>query len=327
VTVVPSWRWAATVGALAVWSVAGPARAANPDGAANGAALPVLAGAPSSSEIDDPKVARRLKTRTAIAAPAASAASPVTPLPRQATQTNPPPPAASAAPIAALPAASETSLPVDAGKPLGTPALAAAPSSSPSAVAPLSGPIGEDAVTRKMQPGAHDDSSATYVPRLKLSYRRFSFVRIGASDPASTTGVAASEPFDVISLDLYPVSSFVRFGLSTQYGAESGKLMGGGDYFIAESSSLGAQIPGNIFTPFAEAFAGGGYLRRMQFGSSVPTAYWQYGVDVGTEIFMAKYACLSVALGYLHPVNGFTKGLSFTSVYVDTWSLKLGVGF
>jgi hypothetical protein len=319
-----SRRWAATIGALAAMgasSAGGLARAANPDGSA-------IVGAPSalavsaSSDIDDPKVARRLKSRAAVALPTASAASSATPLPRPGAQTNPPPLAA--APVAVLPAASDPSAPVDSGKPLGAATLAASPSlPSP----PISGPTGEDAVTRKMQPGTHDDSSATYVPRLKLSYRRFSFVRIGASDPASTIGVAASEPFDVVSLDLYPVSSFVRFGLSTQYGAESGKLMGGGDYFIAESSSLGAQIPGNIFTPFAEAFAGGGYMRRMQFGSSVPTAYWHYGVDVGTEIFMAKYACLSVALGYLHPVNGFTKGLSFTSVYVDTWSLKLGVGF
>jgi hypothetical protein len=118
----------------------------------------------------------------------------------------------------------------------------------------------------------------------------------------------------------------VRFGLSTQYGAESGKLGGGGDYFLAETFSLGAQLPGDVVTPFAEGYAGGGYMRRRQFGSTVPTAYWQYGIDVGAEFFLSRSAFVSAAVGYLHPVNGFTRELGFTSVYVDTWSFKLGFG-
>jgi hypothetical protein len=194
------------------------------------------------------------------------------------------------------------------------------PPSQPSAVG------GPDTITRRVSPGEAAPSSETNTPRLKIGWRRFSFVRVGASDGPSATS-AASEPFNVLSLDFYPASSFVRFGLSAQYGSESGKLMGGGDYFFNQTFSLGMQMAGRTFTPFAEGFAGGGYMRRMQFGSSVPTAYWQFGVDVGTEIFMARFADISVALGYMHPVNGFTRGLSFTSVYVDTWSLKMGFGF
>jgi hypothetical protein len=287
------------------------------------------AGSGGAQEIDDPKVARRLKTRVAL--PASTAPSDGSPPPAAAATAaplSPPPVVVPIAPVVPItPVATAAAVPPVKAADARPPVAAALGAGESQAVAPPPvTPGGEEAIGRKLVSPDEDGFAGTHVPRLKLSYRRFSFVRIGASAPGSTTGAAASEPFDVMSLDYYPVSSFVRFGLSTQYGAESGKLMGGGDLFIDQSFSLGAQLPGHIFTPFAEAFAGGGYMRRMQFGSSVPTVYWQYGVDVGTEIFMAKYAFFSVALGYLHPVNGFTKGLGFTSVYVDTWSLKLGIG-
>ena len=35
------------------------------------------------------------------------------------------------------------------------------------------------------------------------------------------------------------------------------------------------------------------------------TAYGQLGIDVGTEIFLARYAYLSLAIGYLHGTNYF----------------------
>ena len=153
----------------------------------------------------------------------------------------------------------------------------------------------EEERTSKEEPG---------VPRFKLAFRRFDFVRIGATDLGSTSGTASGEPFDSVSLDIYPVSS------------------------------LGGQLAGQQITPFAEAFAGGGYMRRVQFDRTIPTLYWQLGIDAGTEIFVSPHAFISVALGYLHPVNGFaatsTTGTntsaSFMSVCVDTWSFKLGFG-
>jgi hypothetical protein len=185
--------------------------------------------------------------------------------------------------------------------------------------------------------------ATTYAPRLKLAYRRFNFVRIGASSGGSTTGTAATEPFNTMSLDVYPVSSIVRFGLSSQYGAQSGTFTGGGDYLLAESVTLGGQVPFMLpsgspwrqITPFAEAFAGGGYMRRRQFDHSVPTVYWQLGFDVGAEIYLVGRAYLSLGLGYIHPVNGFATTTmptttsvtaAFTTVFVDTWSLKVGIG-
>jgi hypothetical protein len=133
------------------------------------------------------------------------------------------------------------------------------------------------------------------------------------------------ETFSSLSLDLYPLSWFVRLGLSSQFGWESGGFDRSGDYFLAQTFSLGAQIPGRV-TPFVEGFAGAGYMRRRQFDMTIPTAYWQLGIDAGAEIYVSGRAFVSLAFGYLRPVNGFLLQQSFTSVYVDTWSLKLGVG-
>lgn len=266
----------------------------------------------TQEEIDDPKVARRLKTRAAAPAPAASA--PIAPIVAPVT-----------APVSApAPASSAPSPPPSVARRIDTATMPDAKPAAPPSAAEAAG--GQEVLTRKLTTVEDARSSGVNVPRLKIGWRRFSFVRLGATDGPQATS-AASEPFNVLSLDYYPASSYVRFGVSAQYGAESGKLMGGGDYFFAQTFSLGGQFPGRVLTPFAEAFAGAGYMRRLQFASSVPTAYWQFGVDVGTEIFMAKYADISIALGYLHPVNGFTRGLSFTSVYVDTWSLKIAFGF
>lgn len=243
---------------------------------------PPSTGAVASEEIDDPKVARRLKRRVLF--------------------------------------------PVEA------PAVAAPPTVVAAALAPAptahAGTLREE-TTIVREPGAAPPpatSSDRKVPRLKLGYRRFSFVRPGTTNPGTTTGAAASQAFNSVSLDLYPLSWYVRMGLSTQYGWESGRFNSGGDYFIAQSFSLGGQLPGQTFTPFFEGFAGGGYMRRVQFERTIPTAYWQLGVDAGVEFFLARYAFISAALGYLHPVNGFARETSFASVYVDTWSFKLGFG-
>jgi len=262
------------------------------------AAAPVMAtarpaAAAGEDAIDDPKLARRLGSRVNL-----DAATP----PSAATAGKPVAPPAPVATAAATPAIASGAPAVEV---VGAPASAAGPVAA-------------------VPPG---DAQAGRTATIGLAYRRFSFVQIGAVDSGSAAGTAASEPFDSIALDFYPISRTVRFGLSTQYGWQSGRFDSrNGDYFIAQSLSLGLQRPGPTITPFAEAFAGAGYLRRFQFDRTIPTAYWQYGVDLGANLFVAEHGYVSLALGYLRPVNGFAKMQSFTSVYVDTWSLKLGFG-
>jgi len=168
------------------------------------------------------------------------------------------------------------------------------------------------------------DRAWPYAPRLKLAYRRFPFARVGSS--AGTTPTAStSESFESVSVDLYPMSWYLRVGLSTQFGWESEKFDRSGDYFVAETASVGFQWPGR-FTPFVEALAGAGYMRRVMADLNLPTAYWQVGVDAGVEIYLANRAYVSLAIGYLHPGNLFVMQSSLMSVKTDSWSLKIGVG-
>jgi hypothetical protein len=179
-------------------------------------------------------------------------------------------------------------------------------------------------ISRSAAPSTDTAGSPSSPPRLKLGFRRFEFVRLGASD--SPTGTAAPEPFNSLSIDVYPLSTFVRVGLSTQYGWQSGSFATNGDYFAAQSVSLGGQLLGRRVVPFAEGFAGVGYMRRLQFDRTVPTVYWHFGIDAGAEVYFSKIGFVSVALGYLRPVNGFAKVQEFTTIFADTWSFKLGVG-
>jgi hypothetical protein len=160
------------------------------------------------------------------------------------------------------------------------------------------------------------------LPRVQLAFRRFDFVRIGASDSG---GLAASEAFDALSLDVYPMSSLVRLGLSTAYGWQAG-MTSGGDYFATETASFGPQLDFGRVVPFAEALAGIGYMRRFQFDHTIPTVFWQLGIDLGASVYFARIGFVSLALGYLRPVNGFLRTTSFESVYTNTWSFKIGVG-
>jgi hypothetical protein len=182
-----------------------------------------------------------------------------------------------------------------------TPAVSAVPGGSASAGEPAFQPV---------------------LPRVQLAFRRFDFVRIGASD---SSGLAASEAFDALSLDVYPMSSLVRLGLSTAYGWQAG-MTSGGDYFATETASFGPQLDFGRVVPFAEALAGIGYMRRLQFDHTIPTVFWQLGIDLGASVYFARIGFVSLALGYLRPVNGFLRTTSFESVYTNTWSFKIGIG-
>jgi hypothetical protein len=255
-----------------------------------------------ADDLDDPKLARRLKNRVALPLSAlapdsvSATVSPVAPADVLAVTPSLPPP--------------------------GSPALAP-DSAAPDSAAPVA-PV-DTISARPSRAGEGEGKGRT--PLLELGYRRFSFVRIGATDPSSTIGASASEPFNSLSLDFYPISRLVRFGMSTQYAWQSGTFnSGSGDYLIAQSFSLGLQHPGQQITPYVQALAGAGYMRRFQFDRTVPTAYWQFGVDIGLDFFLASHALVSAGIGYLRPVNGFAVEQAFTTVYVDTWSFKLGIG-
>jgi hypothetical protein len=195
---------------------------------------------------------------------------------------------------------------------------------APAPNAPMAPPlVGLEPMTDEAAPR----SAFVYTaPRAKLGMRHFSFVRLGAS--TALDGRAESEAFDSVGIDVYPISSIVRVGLSTQFGwqSASGMLGTSGDYFAAQSLSLGGQWLGNRVVPFAEVFGGVGYMRRLQFDRTIPTAYFQLGVDLGAEVYFARVGFVSVALGYLRPINGFAAQQTFVTAFTDSWSFKVGVG-
>jgi hypothetical protein len=247
----------------------------------------------SDDDFDDPKVFRRLGTRISVPPPRPSAP-PGVPVPvvRPAIAKPSPPPAPQPTPVAAP--------------------------------APEMEGAGVPAIERPYTPVAEAPFEPT-LPRLKLGLRRFQFVRIGAS--SSPDGVAEPETFNNLSVDVYPVSRTIRIGLTSAFGWQSGTWLDNGDYFATQTVSLGAQYRdlGRI-VPFAEGYAGVGYMRRLQFDRTIPTAFWQFGADVGAEVYVARVGYLSFAVGYMRPVNGFAKRQQFTSVFVDTWSFKIGIG-
>jgi hypothetical protein len=284
--------------------------------------------------IDDPKVGRRLGTRVDWSPSEASkprVGEPAKPAASEASKPRVGEPAKPAASEASKPTVGQPGKPLtsEASKlPVGEPAKPLSAEGPKPIVGELAKPAASDGsgaaavVERVAPPPARTDAFSP--PRLELAFRRFNFVQIGAA--GSSPGIAATEPFNSIALDVYPLSSLVRLGLSTQYGWQSGTWTSSGDYFAAESVSAGVQLRGDRVVPFGEAFAGLGYMRRLQFDRTIPTAYWQLGADIGVDVFLARSGFVSVAVGYLRAVNGFLVAQQFTSAFLDTWSFKLGVG-
>jgi hypothetical protein len=163
------------------------------------------------------------------------------------------------------------------------------------------------------------------LPRLMLGYRRFTFAQVGA---APSAGPGAGEPFDVVSLDFFPVSNTFRLGLSSQYGWQEGTFRRNGDVILAETVSLGIQAPGPLVTPFVDGYAGAGLMQRTHGAhlNSIATFYDELGIDVGADLFLARNFFLSAALAYLHGMNAYGQDNTLTTFSVDTWSFKLGVG-
>src|SRR5580704_6764061 len=258
--------------------------------------------AAAEESIDDPKLARRLGTRIDwVSPPGAATVNPVGP-----AVTGPGAPAISGAPSAPPPGAPSAPPP--------------GPPPAPPPGAPVAATPGVSPVPGGSAPG--EPAFQPVLPRVQLAFRRFDFVRIGASD---SSGLAASEAFDALSLDVYPMSSLVRLGLSTAYGWQAG-MTSNGDYFATETASFGPQLDFGRVVPFAEALAGIGYMRRFQFDHTVPTVFWQLGIDLGASVYFARIGFVSLALGYLRPVNGFLRTTSFETVYTNTWSFKIGIG-
>ena len=146
-------------------------------------------------------------------------------------------------------------------------------------------------------------------PGFKLGFRRFVIPDQAASDTEALLG----------SMEFYPISSYVRFGL----GASGGVGQPRDDILVLGNGSLGVQWPARV-TPFVDfAFAGGVYYRAMLAGQ----VFWMHtlGVDAGVETYIAGDFYVSAAAGWIRPVlHGAAAG---QDLYFDAFTMKFGLGF
>jgi len=146
-------------------------------------------------------------------------------------------------------------------------------------------------------------------PGFKLGLRRFVIPDQAASDTEALLG----------SMDFYPISSYVRFGL----GASGGVGRPRNDILVQANGSLGVQWPARV-TPFLDfAFGGGIYYRNMLVGQ----IFWLHtlGIDAGVEAYVAGDFYVSAALGWIRPVlHGAAAG---QDLYFDAFTMKFGLGF
>jgi hypothetical protein len=159
-------------------------------------------------------------------------------------------------------------------------------------------------------------------PLLQASWRRFAIGRAGDATPGDHSAM------DGLMLEWYPVSSYVRFGIATEYAREN-SARSEHDWYFAELLSLGLQRPGTI-TPFVEASAGVGYFKRFVVSQEQPTLIWEFGADAGALVHFAGPAFVSVSLGWVHPVwllVSIEDQMSVSQVYRDSFAIKLGLGF
>lgn len=158
-------------------------------------------------------------------------------------------------------------------------------------------------------------------PILQIAWRRFAVGRAGDAMPGTDSAM------DGLMLEWYPVSSFVRFGLATEYARENSNRSDH-DWYIAEHLSLGLQKPGPI-TPFVEATAGAGYFKRFVVSQVQPTAIWEFGANAGALFHFSGPAFVSLSAGWVRPVWLLVSvdQMTLTQVYRDSFAIKLGLGF
>lgn len=175
---------------------------------------------------------------------------------------------------------------------------------------------------------ARDDlpgSSWPFAPRAEISWRYLPLFRPGAQQSGQAAGKVADESFSTLTARVFPTSSLLRFGIGVDFGWESGHFATGGDYFFSETTSLGLQWRGR-FTPFLELLGGGGYLRRMQSGVSVPSGLWFFGAEGGVDIYTLDRFYVHVSVGRVRLVNALAQITGFSRLYEDAWTFRLGIG-
>ena len=126
-------------------------------------------------------------------------------------------------------------------------------------------------------------------PMVKLSYRQFTAPNLDGT----------TFPFNVIQLDLYPVSMrWFRLGFELEVGISNNQYS---TTYAAGGISLGVQYPWRV-TPFIDGRFIGGVVGGSYMDHLLVTYTWMAGIDVGIELYVVSRLFLSLAIGWVHDV-------------------------
>jgi hypothetical protein len=161
--------------------------------------------------------------------------------------------------------------------------------------------------------------------KLRLGYKTFTLVE-------TTRDGDTSQRFHVVTLDFYPITWYVRVGLTTQVAFETDSP--NHDWLATEGLMVGLQRPGS-FAPFVDGGVHVGLGRRSFYVPEIDhefntlTVLWAYFGEAGVDFKVAGGAKGTVALG-LQRTSYFSNGDQMTPIATVTdtaLTLKVGVGF
>jgi len=232
------------------------------------------------------------------------------------------------------------------------PAFAREPAAPAAGTAPEGEPVPDPVPYTEEDPGF---SPATAAPATALRGRarrpsppsdegigigvRFAYRTVAIPEP-SAAPAGGIEPafqddrFHGLCLDVYPIAWYLRIGLSTQIAFEPRQ----NDWLATEGLIVGLQRPTGRWTPFVEAGAHVGLVRRTFYlfderipAQDSPTLLWAFQGEVGVDARLGGgSAAATVSVGLQRSSFFYTTGQDTSNLLVknDTaLSLKVGLGY
>jgi hypothetical protein len=161
---------------------------------------------------------------------------------------------------------------------------------------------------------------------LEVSYRY-----LAVRDP-----FGGSLPFHLVELDGYPVSRYVRVGLSATGGASTRRSA----WMANVGFSIGVQYPWRV-TPFLDLRFVAGVIGAYIVDRSVVSYEFHPALEGGIDVFLKASVHLVVAVGWAHPIYGGVDAnkiqtevnagqspvFDVHNVGYDTVTVRAGLGF
>lgn len=163
--------------------------------------------------------------------------------------------------------------------------------------------------------------------RLRASYRTLRLAEVAPDGQA-----LLRQRFHGVGVDVYPISSRVRLGLSTQLAMEAD----GDDWVATEGLVIGFQLPRRSFAPFLEGGVHAGLAQRTFWFPDQPmpidslTVLWAFSLDLGVDVRLYGSLLGTVSLGLQRTSYFYTsaeENAPLQALHDKAFALKLGIGY